>query len=110
MSVIRWLRSFIHHFTMKEPFINHVLSNYREHCLDNFLAPGSANLLEFLINSHLIYDNAIREYVVKNDFEYLYHHQKYKNKTQTVKALARKYCLHENTIWSIITRKSQNGV
>jgi hypothetical protein len=91
---------------MREPFIHHVLSKYQNHCLDHSLSPGNASLLDFLIRNNLIYDQAMREFVVRNDFEYLYRQGKYKNKTRTIKALAQKYNLHENTVWGIIGRKS----
>lgn len=87
---------------MHESFISHVFGNYRKYCTDKRIQPNTANFLDFLIARNLIYEEAVRHYVILEEFKMLMLMKKCKNKTQTVKSIARAYNLHENTIWHIL--------
>lgn len=87
---------------MYESFISHVFSNYSRHCTDKQLQPNTANFLDYLMTQNLIYEDAVRHYVILEEFEQMMEMRKFKNKTQTVKSLARSFNLHENTIWHIL--------
>lgn len=59
-------------------------------------------LIDFLTNDHIIPKKQVRIYTVTNEYKYLIEGKKYKNKTQLVKSISKKYGLHENTVWNIV--------
>lgn len=93
--------------SMQEPFIFHLLQGYRLG-LGNF--PASAELIDFvkyLIEENLISDKRIREYMLLQEFKALYRRGEYRNKSETVRSLARKYDVSESSIWHLLKQQKQ---
>lgn len=87
---------------MKEPFLMYIISNFQKHCAKTALRPNITNLLDYMLTHELFNQHTIRRYVVINEYQSMKEIEKYENKTQTIKAIASRYQLHENTIWNII--------
>ncbi|RMG69654.1 MAG: hypothetical protein D6722_09845 [Bacteroidetes bacterium] len=87
---------------MKERFIHHLFANFGQYCTSRGLTPDTAHLLSYLIEQGVIYEEAMRHYVILYGYDSLRRSHTYKNKTQTIRALAAQLHLHENTIWNVL--------
>lgn len=87
---------------LNEPFMMYLLKNFHSYCTNMRLIPNISNLMNFLLRHKLFNLDTIRHYVVLNDYEAWLESPHYANKTQTIKAIAERYGLHENTIWNIL--------
>ncbi|MEM7367516.1 MAG: hypothetical protein AAF587_02875 [Bacteroidota bacterium] len=93
--------------SIQEPFIFHLLQGYS---LGQGNFPVSAELIEFvkyLIEENLISDKRIREYMLVHEFRALYREGEYRNKSETVRSLARKYKVSESSIWNLLKQQKQ---
>jgi len=87
---------------LSEPFLIHLIKNFQAYCTEKRLRPNISNLLNFLLQHQLFDADTIRHYVVLNEFEAWTKSSHFSNKTQTIRQIAVRYSLHENTIWNIL--------
>ena len=87
---------------MKEAFIAHVFSNFQRYCATKGLTPSTASLLEYLLAGNLIPTTSVHHYTILNEYKAWSAAGKYRNKTETIRALATAYGLHENTVWNVL--------
>ena len=82
-------------------FQEHLHQNFKSHCERHGIDQTDDHLLTFLIDQNLLPITQIQRYTVLKEFENLYP-ERYPHKTQTVNALADRFCISERTIWSIL--------
>ncbi len=87
---------------MKEAFIAHVFSNFQRYCAGKGLAPSTSSLLDYLLAGNLIPMASMHHYTILNEYKAWSAAGKYRNKTETIRALAKTYGLHENTVWNVL--------
>lgn len=88
--------------SMHEAFIAHLFSDFQRHCSRRELVPNTANFLDFLMGRKLIASKDIHHYSILHEFQAWAKQGKYRNKTETIRALATAYGLHESTIWNVL--------
>lgn len=87
---------------MREAFIAHIFSNYQRHCSGLGIAPNTASFLDFLLRHQLIVPKEIHHYTILKEYQAWRDQETHRNKTETIRALAAAYGLHENTIWNVL--------
>jgi len=85
-----------------EAFAQHLQAEFRAYCVSREIIPSAAHLLDYMMKLGLISGDSIRHYTLLTEFAEMSRLGLYSNKTQTVKALAQKYTIHENTVWNVL--------
>lgn len=79
-----------------------MFASFQHFCTRRQLRPSSLLLLEYMLSKRLLKRSDIHHYVVLHEYRRLRQLHTYKNKTQTIRAIAHTYELHENTVWNIL--------
>ncbi|MEM7374685.1 MAG: hypothetical protein AAF587_39200 [Bacteroidota bacterium] len=87
-----------------DKFVQLVVSQYQHQCMHLRKVPSTEELVKFLLDQQLIDSSAIRNFVLREDFQKELSEQSEKGKTKIVKELAEKYDMHESSIWLILKK------
>lgn len=88
--------------TIHEAFIAHIFSDFQKYCSMRAMRPNTATFLDFLVTRNLIVQKEIHHYSIIQEYQAWTALQKYRNKTETIRALAHTYGLHESTVWNVL--------
>ena len=95
-------KDFRKHEQLEQVFLLHLLSNYQRACTEDECLPRPDHFAHFLVDHQLISLESLRHYAIIHEFEASTATQKYRNKTQTIEALAERFGVHQNTIWNVL--------
>ncbi|WNJ16475.1 hypothetical protein [Pontibacter sp. G13] len=88
--------------THREAFIGHLLANYPSDSQKVQRPESLEEFVNYLLEIRLISEQNVRHYLVLHEYRSLRAERAYRNKSQTIRAMAENFSLHENTIWNIL--------
>lgn len=83
-------------------FIDYLIQDLQELKGVNLSTNKLRKVIIFLINSGLISTTTIRHFTVIREYEKMVDQGTFRNKTLLIRAMARRFDTHENTIWNIL--------
>jgi hypothetical protein len=88
--------------TIKDSFVGHIFLGFQRYCLEKEESPDVMNLLRYLLRYRIFDTKTIRHFTILMEYRAMEEMDRYRNKTTAIQVIARKFGVHENTVWNIL--------